>query len=230
MKKTAKLMLALLAFGCLASSAQAASTTTKGKVKFESDNSAVKPVDPGNPNVPIEPNRPPSEGPLSISYVSNLDFGINEISDKDMTYYAKLDTIKTEKGESKKVANFIQFSDVSGSSKGWKLLVNFISPLKNTENYSIKGTELHISQGKATSNTEGATSVLPTVANKITIPTDSTEPVLVAQREKGMGSWNIIFGEDKEDNKSIGLFVPGKSEKVAGSYTTKLLWTLSNEF
>ncbi len=60
----------------------------------------VRPVDPTNPDGP----NPGTPGPLSIDYASSLDFGSNEISNKDQTYFARAQTYKNPDGSASELA------------------------------------------------------------------------------------------------------------------------------
>lgn len=48
--------------------------TSEANVTFKANTKPIRPVDPGE-GEEIEENRPPTEGPLSINYASNLEFG-----------------------------------------------------------------------------------------------------------------------------------------------------------
>lgn len=72
---------------------------SEGDVGFTSGNEITPPVDPNDPdpNKPIRPidptnpngPKPGTPGPLSVDFVSSLDFGEQEITNKDRTYYAR---------------------------------------------------------------------------------------------------------------------------------------------
>ncbi len=63
---------------------------SKGSITFVAGTGPVTPVDPTNPIEPLEPSGPtdPTDPPtgnagsLTLDYVSSVDFGVNEISNK----------------------------------------------------------------------------------------------------------------------------------------------------
>lgn len=91
----------------------------------------VRPVDPTNPDGP----NPGTPGPLSIDYASSLDFGSNEISNKDQTYFARAQTYKNPDGSASELAtaNYVQVSDLRGTNAGWVLKVKQNGQFRNAE-------------------------------------------------------------------------------------------------
>lgn len=200
------------------------------------------PITPGDLVDPISPDnfKPRTQGsPLSIDFVSKIDFGTNQISNKDQTYFAKSQKyLDTELD----TPNYIQVSDHRGNLKGWVVKVLEVEQFqqKTSEKYPIlHGALLSLKN--------------PTAASKNTDPgpktTEVTELipgeeaiVAVANVGEGSGTWTIRWGSQltkaekspEEGSKSseffnsdVELFVPGKTGKEAGAYHTKLNWILS---
>lgn len=218
-----------------------------GKVGFVAGSGITPPINPGpdkpgesvDPLLPEGDNPPDKGGPLSIDFVSKLDFGINQISNKDQTYFAK-----AQKYEDSLLytANYLQVSDNRGSLEGWMLKVVESSQFKQEKKVKhpvLDGARLSFKSPVVTSkNTDPAPhakEVLDLIPGQETI-------VAVADKGSGSGTWAVRWGteltkavtltEDAKKTKEIfnpdvTLFVPGKTVKDEGSYSTKLNWILS---
>lgn len=118
----------------------------------------VRPVDPTNPDGP----NPGTPGPLSIDYASSLDFGSNEISNKDQTYFARAQTYKNPDGSASELAtaNYVQVSDLRGTNAGWVLKVKQNGQFRNAETLhkELTGAIVAFTEPSVRSN---ATDVLP---------------------------------------------------------------------
>lgn len=233
---TRKMMLGLLLSGIglfLSSSlsVQAASTDTKGKIDFFSNTDPAVPIDPTDPAEPLVPLNPSTQGPLSISYVTNLSFGRQISSISNQTYYAENASVAHQSGRQKELPNFIQISDNSGSNQGWKLYVAFDQPLTSiSSGHQIAGVTMTFNNMTALSH-DGFTEQLLQLNQGVTANADTQEPVLVAEAraKKGQGLWTLMFGNTLEMGKtSVALTVPGESEKKPESYTTSLTWSMVN--
>lgn len=211
------------------------SVNTTGDVNFVEDTTPVDPLDPLNPVDPVVPVNPvtPTPGPLSLDYASSFHFGEQKISAKDETYYAVLDKVEgAEDGSTIDKPNWVQVSDKRGTNTGWKLQVQQNSQFTTGSGETAKeltGASLSISN----------TAVKTTPDNQATAPTStditldpvsgSTQDVMVAQQDQGMGTWLDVFGDESTAAKSIALSVPGTTEKVKdASYTTELTWLLND--
>ena len=121
----------------------------------------VRPVDPTNPDGP----NPGTPGPLSIDYASSLDFGSNEISNKDQTYFARAQTYKNPDGSASELAtaNYVQVSDLRGTNAGWVLKVKQNGQFRNAETLhkELTGATVAFTEPSVRSN---ATDVLPPTA------------------------------------------------------------------
>lgn len=250
---TAALLLALASGAVVTTDVQAADGGTydsNGKVKFEANKSTapVKPIDPTNPTkppvTPIDPTdplgpKPGTPGPLSIDYASSLDFGVNEISNEDRTYYAKPQAYGGDTADS---ANYVQVTDRRGTNAGWTLTVKQNGQFSNatTQNKELTGTTISLAQGTISTPTTNAKNP-GTFAVKLD-PTGTTASTVVsAKNTEGSGTFASSFGAleevtsiaaDKEvkeiKNTGIKLEVPGNTPKDAVEYDTKLTWTLTD--
>lgn len=226
------------------SSVQAAEKTypSEGIVEFKASESITPPVDPTDPTKPIKPVdptdplkpiEPGTQGPLSIDFASPLNFGRNEITNKDVTYYA--DALTGEGGEI--VPNYVQISDNRGTSAGWTLSVkqNGQFTNKETKHKTLTGAEIVFEKGIAVTSMEDVTA--PTTYKMTLDPDGAISPVMSAKADEGEGLWMSVFGsvedvtegtETVKKNKAISLSIPGKTPKDAAKYTTSLTWTLSD--
>lgn len=209
--------------------ATAAEVKTEGRIEFSANTDPAAPVDPTNPEEPINPNRPPTEGPLSISYTTDISFGTQTSSTDNQVYYAENAKINRQSGTTTEIPNFVQVSDASGSSTGWKLFVQFDQPLTSTTSgHQIAGTTMSFKNIITTSH-DGFTNQVLNIGDPVTIDATTQQQVLVAEAapKEGQGQWTIMFGDNLEQGKkSIALNVPGESEKKAEKYTTSLTWSM----
>ncbi len=238
--------------------AESVSYDTNGIVNFMPSTDPADPVnpldpDPDNPVKPIDPTDPdgPSEGtkgPLSIDYVSSFDFGVNKISNKTQTYYARAQTYTSENEEETTstlvTPNYVQISDNRGTNGGWTLKVKQNGQLKNanTLNSTLTGAEIKLVSPVVKSNAQGVTA--PTATTEIVLDPAGTESVVFAAKANaGAGTWVNAWGskvetvteKDENDkdvtatiNKEVSLTIPGKTPKDAVKYATTLTWSLSD--
>ncbi|EJQ43625.1 hypothetical protein IEQ_04953 [Bacillus cereus BAG6X1-2] len=255
MKKTKQAVVIAAALGVVAVSPlsaladeNGATYGSNGVVEFIPNTDPVDPVDPNNPDPekpvdPVDPTdpggptNPGTNGPLSIDYASSLDFGVNKISNKDMTYYAKAQELRSNKGSSY-VQNYVQISDNRGTNAGWTLTVKQEGQLSNTtaQHKELKGSQIQFVDPVIASKTEVTP---PTPAEVITLdPTGAESLVMSAKPSAGSGLWVDRWGtveemtgdqgEKIQKNKAISLTIPGKTPKDAVQYSTKLTWNLSD--
>ena len=157
----------------------------------------VRPVDPTNPDGP----NPGTPGPLSIDYASSLDFGSNEISNKDQTYFARAQTYKNPDGSASELAtaNYVQVSDLRGTNAGWVLKVKQNGQFRNAETLhkELTGATVAFTEPSVRSN---ATDVLPPTATaNIQLDAAGAETVVMQAPEKtGAGTWITLWGKQKK--------------------------------
>lgn len=233
-----------------AASASAVEYTSNGAVQFVPNTDPTNPVDPTNPDPekpvepidPTDPNGKPdpgTNGPLSIDYASSLDFGLNKISNKDQTYYARSQKFKNLDDR----PNYVQVSDNRGTNAGWTLKVKQdgqFTATTTTLNNSLTGAKVTLKSPLITSN---STATAPISNGTIVLNPDGSEIIVMAAADKtGAGTWNNSWGtveEVTEKNetggdvqvnvtKDVTLEVPGSTPKDAVKYQTKLVWSLTD--
>lgn len=199
----------LLTFLTLGAMPKSLATTTNNNagINFFFDESPEQPVDPDNPDRPIVPTKPPTDGPLGLSYASDIQFGRQLISKESKEYYAQLDEITdAETQEKKSYPNFIQLTDKSGSSKGWELTVAQQKPFTNENGFELSNTKLTFKNIQTLGSfSEVISPVVP--AEGVSIGGDAkTALVAKAENNAGQGTWSIQFGRTPEEaSKSVSL-------------------------
>lgn len=229
--------------------------TSQGTVTFRPNTNPILPVDPegDKPNIPTFPwdptepggkPKPGTGGPLSIDFASSFNFGVNEISNEDRSYFARAQLILDESGTTSETRpNYVQVSDHRGTSEGWTLSVKQEGQLKAdeiTENSELTGSYIELSNPTVRSN---SIDQAPEAVESIILdPSASEQPVLVAELEQGSGTWTNAWGEvetvtETEENgtqnevdvtKAVKLVVPGETPKDAVEYKSVLTWILSD--
>ncbi|WP_420812307.1 WxL domain-containing protein [Listeria kieliensis] len=206
-------------------------TTSKGDITFEKNKGTTKPKDPdtGKPVIPVDPDPVvPTNGPLSIDYISNVHFGTQKISGSTEVYYATLDQVKdAESGAISERPNMVQITDDRGTNAGWKLTVKQEAQFKNGSS-ELDGAVLKFENPTLKSSNKSATNT-PTAKAMTLSPAGAASDVMIANANQGMGTWFDQFGADQDSGKqSISLTVPGDTAKVEGKYETTLTWTLTD--
>lgn len=227
---------------------------TKAGVTFIANDGPVNPVDPNKPEDPSNPvnpggddHQPGTNGPLSIDYVSDFDFGTQKITSTDQTYNAKAQYYKdTADGQAalNPTVLFAQVTDNRGNGAGWNLTVQQPKQLNNgTED--LAGAAISIKD--MNTNTQSGSQVAKATAgaNATLVPAGGAQVVMNAAANAGQGTWVDRFGTDannladetgtdangadrKVDN-AVTLFVPGAANKMVGAkYSTDLIWTLND--
>lgn len=219
--------LAVLAVGTALPAVAHADDST-ASVTFQANTKPTTPVDPENPDNPFTPDQPATNdnGPLSIDFISNFNFGTQEITTKDAVYNAALTSGTDSTGAKTSKPNFVQVTDNTGTSKGWSLNVKQVAQLVNGTD-SLQGAQISLSNLQAVSNSaSNATS--PTVSGNLTLTPGTAAKITTADVNQGEGTWVTRFGKDAtEGTNSVQLSVPGASVKKATTYTSTLDWTLT---
>lgn len=199
---------------------------SKANVTFERNEDVTNPVDPEDPDKELQPDDPNVDegttGPLSIDYVSNLDFGNVKISGNDKIYYANPVTF----GVGIERAPYVQVTDNRGTKTGWELTVRQESQFTAEDGSSLEGARLSLTNGavNSKSNTDHVTSEDVVIDNF----TDSYK-VLTAAEDNGAGTFTNMFGEIVDGKAtSVSLEVPKDLKIKETEYTTKLTWTLTD--
>lgn len=225
------LLLLLLLFPGKVEAIDGGQIKTEGDIGFQKNTDITLPVDPLNPDKPLEPFKPPTAGPLSLNYVSDIQFGSYDLADSETIFYASLDTVQyaDSSKQSFKRPNFVELTDNRGLNTGWRLTVKQNGQLKNANGAELNGAKLAFNNSTIVSLDE--VTAVPTGFTKDAVIVSDNQNVLVmaAENGTGMGSWSVNFGQDDiEGESSISLTVPKNSVKEKGHYTTSLTWTLSD--
>lgn len=230
MKKPLVSLLSLvLAFTVVSPSLSAeGSAESQATVEFTAPTEPVAPVNPEDPTQPNPDagdagNITGQEGPLSLDYVSHLDFGNQIISTSQEVYGATTDL------------PYIQVSDLRGTGEGWEVIAQ-VSHFNNEGIDSLPGSSIQLNNGDAvsTSTTDG-----PGVTQAINLETNGEAANIATATAKdesgvlntaqGLGTWVMRWLSDStsETNDNVTLTIPGSSAS-AGSHEATITWTLSS--
>lgn len=240
----------LLIGGFQGTAAEVRVAETDGQVSFvpnDRDPTEVIPPDPGpeGPDVVIPPIGPEGQtGPLTIAYAPTLDFGTQEISNRDAVYsmMAEKQQLTDTQGEENKVpyVSFAQVQDTRGSNAGWRLTVALSAFESGTQHNELRGAQIIFASREVeyiSFNQENAPS-----AHEAGLRLDANgaaQAVLTADAGKGAGTSSVVWGDQDElnaqyqdqapvvRNEAIQLFVPGATAKDAALYVATLTWQLS---
>lgn len=240
----------LLIGGFQGTAAEVRVAETDGQVSFvpnDRDPTEVIPPDPGpdGPDVVIPPIGPDGQtGPLTIAYAPTLDFGTQEISNRDAVYsmVAEEQQLADTQGEENKVpyVSFAQVQDTRGSNAGWRLTVALSAFESGTQHNELRGAQIIFASREVeyiSFNQENAPS-----AHEAGLRLDANgaaQAVLTADAGKGAGTSSVVWGDQDElnaqyqdqapvvRNEAIQLFVPGATAKDAALYVATLTWQLS---
>lgn len=184
----------------------------------ENNTNPTNPVDPEDPTDPGENPGTGNNGPLSIDYVSNFDFGTHDVPTKTETY--------TAAGESGN-ADYVQVTDQrSGDPKGWTLSVAQQGQLKSASGDELTGAAISFGAGTIKTTSDASSNTVSSSTNGTALTTDgSSMTVMSAKSGNGFGTWLDVFGS--ADASTVKLTVPVSAHPDADSYTGTLNWTLS---
>lgn len=202
--------------------------TSEANVTFKANTKPIRPVDPGE-GEEIEANRPPTEGPLSINYASNLEFGKQKKALGEQVFYAQNDqiTVASTK-ELKTVPNFVQITDLRGTASGWRLSVKQNGPLKKQNGAKLTGSSIVISAGNVESMYGFPDKPTGLKKNQLLLEDGQSHEILNAEPGTGVSTWNIYLGKSGDLSSGIRLIVPDEGVPEVGRYQTSLTWVLTD--
>lgn len=202
--------------------------TSEADVTFKANTKPISPVDPGE-GEEIDPNRPPTEGPLSINYASNLEFGKQKKALAEQVFYAQEDRITVrETQESKQVPNFVQITDLRGTASGWRLSVKQNGPLKKQNGAKLTGSSLVISAESVESMYGFTNKPTGLKQNQFLLEDGQAHEILNAEPGTGVSTWNVYLGKSEDFSSGVRLIVPREGVPEVGRYTTSLTWVLTD--
>lgn len=224
------LLLSLSVVG-LAPDAHAEETyTTKSKIILKQDTSGETPVDPLNPGETIKPEKPGTQGPLSIDIATDFEFELGKVSTKDAIYKANPALLTSKADEEVERPHYVQITDKRGGQKGWTLSLTQDGQFQTADEKTLEGAQIKI-KNIETVSTPGTAANSPSFAPSI-VELDasgaSTKPILGANKDEGGGTWIARFGDLETMADSVELHIPGVSVQEADSYTTDLIWSISD--
>ncbi|WP_207695132.1 hypothetical protein DOK67_0002532 [Enterococcus sp. DIV0212c] len=208
---------------------------SEAEISFSQD--ATKPTTPVGPGGEDIIGKKPEEtgmvGPLTIDYITKINFGNQKVNGNTTTYHAKLAQITLANDKSvKDVPNYVQITDNRGSNAGWNLQVKqnhqFQAKDENGKVTSeLKGASLAFNNPVLKSSEKGA-DLAPNGLGHTFVPGEAAVSIVDANVGKGMGTWVYSLGDTNEQGaKSVSLTVPGDIAKQSGvAYKTELEWTL----
>lgn len=245
------ILIGMLLSSLLLTSVSYADTSTKsdGSVIFEPYSGITDPHDPIHPENEVHPidevshDQPEigQNGPLSIDFASSFNFGINEISNQDQTYYAEAQTYTDGTNET---PPFVQVTDNRGTTQGWTLSLKQqgqFEAMENTEYKILHGSQLSLRASHVNSATHDVTEPKP--SGEVHVDPNGAEVIIMkADNGAGAGTWELYWGglesiDRKSPNgksisstvsKGIQLNVPGETPKSPATYYTTLVWSLKN--
>lgn len=220
MKKSALLTLAAMSgllLGGVTSSVSAAETSSATSKASATFTNATDPTDPENPGGgPGTGNA----GPLSLDYVSDLDFGTHEVPTTDQIYAAKDDTDTTGNA----IPNYVQVTDQrAGTPKGWTLLVTQNAQFASASDTALDGAQISFSGTAITANTSTADGA---ATHDVTLTPGTSTVIMDASAGKGFGTWADKWGDT--GSSTAKLAVPVAAHPEAEAYTANLTWSLTD--
>lgn len=205
--------------------AEVASTAkSTNHIIFEAGEEITKPVDPTDPNNPdpsnpIDPTDPTNpgtgnKGPLTIDYVSNIEFGTQKTASGTMIYHAQNEN------------PFVQITDKRGTGSGWNLTAK-ATEFKSADGSKIlKGAELTFKNGILKTQTEN---ISPAPENSdLTFNNSDSQMMINAKENTGRGTWLNVFSGELGNNENVQLKVlPGMADTNI-DYTATINWELAD--
>lgn len=173
--------------------------------------------------------------PMRLSLLTAFDFGTIKISGNTEVYDAQLPTPNFTTGGEQERPNFVQVTDNRGNNAGWSLTAKISKQFTNGTS-TLTGSKLSLNNAWAEAQAPDLAAYTPTVSQGVVLTTDASSLIATAPLNKGMGTWNILYGTlnpaeqaTKGDaRKSVTLEIPGTVSKTEGAYTAEIDWTLNN--
>lgn len=170
--------------------------------------------DPDNPTDGVVTD---NSGPLSLDYVTNLDFGDRTIRSQE-SYFSTTDV------------PFVQVTDNRGTAAGWNLTAQLSAFTINSGAVTtLQGASIALNNGQVAS--PYGTIAPPTAAQVITLAADgASAPVVTAGTGTGYSTWVVEWadsGRNDGSNENVVLTVPANAQTV-GNHTATITWVLSD--
>lgn len=202
-KKISLLVIAMVALvPTVAYAAEEQSATTEADIEI------LAGEDPIEPEIPIDPPTG-QEGPLTIDAVSAFDFGKTRLGAEKVAAIVEEDKILG-----------VQVSDKRGNGVGWSLTAKISAFENEAKTRQLRGAKVTIPAGKVDS--KQGNPLFPPVASERTLA-DSSQNILVAEKENGLGTWTEDF---HGTNKKVQLEVP--PDAYVDTYKAEITWSLQD--
>lgn len=217
-------LIGLNALPVLADSVTPQGAISQNHISFEANDDSTDPINPIDPDQPVDPSKPidpddpdnpgtGNEGPLTIDYISNIQFGKKEIKSGDTVYNSQNEN------------PFVQVTDKRGTGEGWELMAQ-TSGFKTSAGKQLKGAELTFANGEIKTRPGNVSN--PAVAHDVTFENEDAKLFMSADKDAGRGTWIDVFSGEHGNNDKIKLKVLEGSADANVEYTAKINWTLSN--
>ncbi|GKQ43302.1 hypothetical protein RD055328_12250 [Companilactobacillus sp. RD055328] len=196
--------------------------TSHGKIAFTPKDTPTNPVDPMDPSQPgkEDPTDPGNggtgnNGPLSLDYVSNIDFGSHEVNTG--VFNALNETPYVQVTDSREVGN-------------WALTASMTKAFTNEKTQApLSGAVMTWSNGEVISN-NGNTSAKPVLGSQFELKNGSQDVKVMNTNDTkgfaGKGTWVDRFRGTQGNNENVTLSVP--SVPNAGTYSAEITWSLAD--
>lgn len=195
----------------------------------------IPPVDPLDPNIEVNPENPPAlpdkQGLISIDFVSQFNFGEQEISIREKNYGALPQLLMDENGlaiEDGERPNYVQISDrrLKDERNGWQLSITQNEQFKGSDSQELKGAQL-IFKNQMLVSAQGGVPPSFVEANVVNLIPGERQILLSAQGEEGMGTWIYRFGDSKSMHESVMMNIPAGTSPKVDHYKSSLSWELN---
>src|SRR5690606_7882454 len=217
------LLLAPFALFSAAKAFAQSSFTSNASITFVPGEGTPPVLDPTDPTQPFEPGVEPGDtsddptndaGPLTLDYVSSLDFGSHSIESEATIY------------ESTVLRPFIQVTDRRGIGDGWHVTAQ-LSAFANETETTLPGAVLTLKNGSVISTTTGGE---PTANDPVALYAGGAAEIVVnAQENEGLGTWITrwfpVNPSVPNVNDSVTLEIPAGAATV-GDHQATITWTL----
>jgi hypothetical protein len=222
------LLIGVLSFVTFASTVNAAeSDATITFIPGDEAPPVLDPTDPEDPydydsDIPGDPNDLPTNetGPLTLDYVSSVEFGERQIQGANASY------------EATTLRPFIQVSDRRGTGAGWNVTA-VMSTFQNGESTdSLPSASLTFTGGVPITVPDNVSNVPDVEQNIVLEAGGDAETVVTADINDGLGSWITRWypSEDAEEgfNDNVTLQIPaGSNITTENAHTATITWTLT---
>lgn len=198
----------------------------------------VNPLDPDKPVLPVDTIDPDggipegTAGPLSIDFISSLNFGKQKISSVDQIYFAKPQLVKDIDGNSEEeVSLFAQITDNRGTLDGWSLSVKQNGQFNNgaATHSELVGAKIEFLNGEIASSSVTIPSFINSSIDVTADGEGASTVVMAASEGEGSGTFVYRLGNESSLKESAKLSVPGSTVKMKeATYRTTLTWTLND--